>query len=369
MLQHNTQPTPCAADVFRVGRRRSLNPPPCWGRVQTNVNKQYIEKPVFSAIIQTFKDNAPQPQQLVTRLRAVPLPKEIIVNDDSQGARRDIWVPLLDGANEFYISSPNLHEVRAYNRLAQFARGEYLVFVQGDCCLPAKPFWMTDATRIFKALPQLAMLSARVGFSDILDWTMDKYFRNNRTWGASPYLPLDHVLHAPPSNTTTAKEGPLPFMFAPGVDNGPLLYRRDALLRVGGFDESYSCAAGHLSGHYDFEVSLRFWTKGYQVGVFYGFATNSAGRDAKPRKTMSTPAKKNERHKNEVWNGKRIARLWAAHNATIASRLEASRLQHLVALPPEQREATRLEHEKRIGKLSKLGCYAGIVKRKTPLPS
>ena len=44
-------------------------------------------------------------------------------------------------------------------------------------------------------------------------------------------------------------------------------------------------------------------------------------------------------------------------------------LKDLENLPPEQREATRLEHEKRIGKLSKLGCYAGIVKRKTPLPS
>ena len=100
----------------------SLTPPPCPRRSTS----AYVERPMFTAIVQTFKDVPKQAQQLTQRLRAVPVAKEIIVNDDSHGAQREIWVPLLTGPNEFYISSPNLHEVRAYNRLAQMARGELM---------------------------------------------------------------------------------------------------------------------------------------------------------------------------------------------------------------------------------------------------
>ena len=95
-----------------------------------------------------------------------------------------------------------------------------------------------------------------------------------------------------------------PFTFALGVDNGPLIYRRDALLSAGGFDESYSCA-GHVAMHYDFEMSVRFWLLGWQVGVFYGGSTNGMGG----RKSQRNNAMRTERHDNELANSARVEAL------------------------------------------------------------
>ena len=321
-------------DCFLV-RRRSSDPPPCFTKPTVN----HIEKPILSVLINTFKDSPRQAMQLLSRVRESPVPTEVIVNDDSHGKQSAIWLPLLNGANEFYLASPNLHEVRAYNRLARMARGDFVVFVQGDSCLPTTPLWIGDAIALFRALPALAMLSARVGFDAVLSYQMDSAFRNARTWGSAPYKPIDHAFRR-------TGNGDIPFRFVPGVDNGPLFYRRDALLEIGGFDESFSCSAGHLSGHYDFDASLQFWIKGWQVGVFYGWTQNGVGG----RKTLRNPRLRNERHRNELWNGKRVERLWSTHNATIAERLAESNRRHLVYLPPEQQIALRDASARRIGK-------------------
>ena len=330
-----------------VGRRRSADPSPCYSRINV---AGYAESPVISAIVQSFKDAPRQALQLLVRLRAVPLEKEIIINDDTHG-KQSFWVPLLKNNNEFYVASPNLHEVRAYNRLIQYARGEYIVFVQGDTCLPSKPSWVQDAVDLFTALPHLAMLSGRAGFDEVLNWQMTKPYRDVRTWGGAPYKPLDHAVPRP--NATARDAGArIAFRFATGVDNGPLFYRRKALLAIGGFDESYSCAPGHLSGHYDFEASLRFWLHGWQVGVFYGGAMNGVGG----RKTSRNKAAKTERHSNEIWNGRRVERLWAAHNSTITRRLADSLRLYAQALTPEQSETMRRESEARIGKALSKKC-------------
>ena len=343
-----------------VGWRRSPDPPPCPKELGQTA---YVERPVFSAIIQSFKDPVQQAAQLTQRLRAIPIPKEIIVNDDAHGATSGAWLPLLKGPNEFYISSPDLHEVRAYNRLAQMARGELLVFVQGDCCLPRSSTWMLDAAGLFQQLPRLAMLSARAGFDEVLNWQLTSEYRDARTWGAAPYKALDHAVRVPRNGSAGSET--VPFVFAPGVDNGPLLYRRNALLAIGGFDQSYSCAAGHLSGHYDFEASLRFWVHGWQVGVFYGGPVNGIGG----RKTSRNPARKRERHSNELWNGKRVEALWRAHNATITRRLaESRRDEPLVWLTPAQRLAMRDAAEARLGKLSKQRCYEGVARPRVAGP-
>ena len=86
-------------DCLLVGWRRSTNPSPCY----TKRIEGYVEKPTVSAFIQTFKDLPQQAQQLLTRLRAISIPKEIIVNDDSHGKQSAIWLPLLTNLNEFYI--------------------------------------------------------------------------------------------------------------------------------------------------------------------------------------------------------------------------------------------------------------------------
>lgn len=113
---------------------------------------------LLTQIIQSFRDHmgrgASQPQQLTERLHAIPVSKEVIVNDDAHGSAAAAWLPWTQGPNDYYISSPNLHEIRAYNRLARMARGEFLVFVQGDTCLPTSSTWMLDALELLHRLPR-----------------------------------------------------------------------------------------------------------------------------------------------------------------------------------------------------------------------
>ena len=125
--------------------RRSLWKPK--RRVAVCNGSGHTDHPLVSAIVQTFGDGS-NARQLTTRLHAA-LPAaqlEVIINDDS-GRDHGRWLALLRQPNDFVVSSPNIHEIRAYNRLARLARGDFLLLLQGDHCLPGKPNWLRQAPR------------------------------------------------------------------------------------------------------------------------------------------------------------------------------------------------------------------------------
>ena len=169
-------------------------------------------------------------------------------NDDAWGEGADVWqrwllefAPRADECeiartNAFYIGSPNLHEIRVYNRLAALARGEFFMLVQGDYCLPdaraGGGLWMLHALRAFRALPRLAMLSGRVGYDDVLTRETPEAERRAKSWGQAPERPLRFEI---PSGRAVREAGDwarlsgglsTPVQFVPAVDNGPLLFRR-----------------------------------------------------------------------------------------------------------------------------------------------
>ena len=116
------------------------------------------------------------------------------------------------------------------------ARGEFLVAVQGDTCLPTSQNWLLEALILLRRLPKLALLSGRAGYSEVLTREMNASHRNERIFGHAPYLPITHELVANKSSNFEGEgipfqTAPIPFMFTPGVDNGPLIFRREALLR------------------------------------------------------------------------------------------------------------------------------------------
>lgn len=80
-----------------------------------------------------------------------------------------------------------------------------------------------------------------------------------------------------------------PFMFVAMVNNGPMIARRDALIRSGGWNESFACP-GQAAEFADFDLSLQFWKIGYHVGLIEVRKDNGVGKEG--RKSRSNPKKR-----------------------------------------------------------------------------
>lgn len=184
---------------------------------------------------------------------------QVLVNDDSR-SEAAAWLAVLTGPNDFLVSSPNVHEIRAYNRLARMARGEYLLLLQGDHCLPQGREWLQTGLGLFATFPRLALLGGQMGFDEV---PLRK--RAERvSWGVPPCRPIptrvprNGMAHrdavgagfmfvAGAQRHTRAFTDPAHgrtrvVVYSVGVNIGPLLVRRSAFLLAGGFDEGFSCA-------------------------------------------------------------------------------------------------------------------------------
>ena len=275
----------------------SNTPPPCQNR------SRYVERPRVSALIQTFGDGR-NAQQLATRLIQAHGVDEIIVNDDS-GNDHGEWLKWLRRTHDVVLSLPNVHEVRAYNRMARLARGDFLLLLQGDHCVPPSGTWLAGALSLFDRFPKLGMVGGQMGFDEV----PRRKIAEKISWGVPPCKPIPF--------RTAARDG-MPFMFVAGVNIGPLLVRRDAFLRAGSFDEAFSCP-GDPGIQLDTELSLQLWRHGYQVGLWYSGVANGVGG----RKTRKNPAQKRARNRNDVVNAQRCDRLMKTHDAALVAAANA----------------------------------------------
>jgi hypothetical protein len=89
---------------------------------------------------------------------------QVLVNDDS---RTDLgaWLRELKGLDATLVLSPNLHEIRAYNRLAKLSVGSVLVFAQDDDA-PAARGWLHRGIRLLSAHQGLGLLGGYRGRMD-----------------------------------------------------------------------------------------------------------------------------------------------------------------------------------------------------------
>lgn len=346
-----------------------------------NHSKQEL-RPLISALVQTFGDGAANARQLAHRLHRLAPPHmvEVIVNDDSRRDHAE-WLRWLDAGLDVVLSLPNVHEIRAYNRMARIARGDFLLLLQGDHCLPPSRAWLDGGLKLFERFPKLGMLGGQMGF----DAVPLKKVAEKISWGVPPCKPiptrvsrgsprLDSVRsvtavessdgtrsssqrggdtttrHAAPLGlaSTTSAEG-MPFMFVAGVNIGPLLVRREAFLRAGGFDEAFSCA-GEPGIQLDTELSLQLWRIGYQVGLWYAGVSNGVGG----RKTRKNKAQKRARNLNDAINGQRCERLMRTHDAAAVAAANAELAQ--LDRPSEARERTYAQ----LGVLEPSKCAASI---------
>ena len=298
----------------------------------------HSDRPLISAIVQSFGDGR-NARQLATRLERLPR-VEVLVNDDSRRDHAE-WLRWLRGPNSFVLSSPNVHEIRAYDRLARLARGDYLLLLQGDFCLPRGPRWLEQGLALFERFPKLGLVGGMMGFDEV----PLARIAEDVSWGVAPCKPIERRVPAGGAAAGT------PFSFVAGVNIGPLLARREAFLRVGGFDEAFSCA-GQPGIHLDTELSLQMWRRGYQVGLWYSAVANGVGG----RKTRTNPEQKRARLRNDNVNGKRCERLMRSHDAAAVAAANAQL--EAAAADADARRALRETEMRLSGLLSPAECGA-----------
>jgi glycosyltransferase involved in cell wall biosynthesis len=222
----------------------------------------YTDSPKLSLIVLSFNHKA-NVRRILDRLRLTSADELIVCEDGSIDGSDRLWLRHLTRPNDFLIRSNDIHEIRAYNRAVHLARGEFVCVLQDDDIPPPDNSWVQQALALFDRHPKLAILGAYQGwFLDFNGPTRSVARKVIGEWmteiGNFPFVPelpfKDPVLG-------------IPFMFVEGVSIGPIFYRRDAFLALGGFDLHFSRPGepGILSDH---DICLKAWLSARHVGLF-----------------------------------------------------------------------------------------------------
>ena len=106
-------------------------------------------------------------QQIIKRVKkaldSTQTTGDLIINVDSRhvrlGDHQDFTSVL--GKRDTVVFSPNIHELRAYNRLTLIARGEYVVFIQDDDQPPLSDSWLQVPLELFDTWPQAGSIGLK----------------------------------------------------------------------------------------------------------------------------------------------------------------------------------------------------------------
>lgn len=244
----------------------------------------FKDHPRVSVIVQSF-NQVRNIDDLEARLRRTCADELIVCEDGSIDGSHEQWVSRLTQPNDFLIHSNDVHEIRAYSRAIDHARGEFICLLQDDDRPPKDGSWLSNGLDIFTYYPKLAVLGGWCGFN--------RYFAE--AWNC-PWLPPGEgeIPYVDPHTK-------LPLMFVENVNIGPYLLRRTVYRELGGFDLDFS-APGTPGITFESEFCYRAWKHGYQVAL-----TDMPVKTMCPGGTMLWGYR--DRQRSEIRNKRRIVEL------------------------------------------------------------
>ncbi|KAG1660176.1 hypothetical protein FOA52_005276 [Chlamydomonas sp. UWO 241] len=209
-------------------------------RPQVSIMMQYFKRPKN---IKAFVDYFQTCNQ--------ELPLELLVNVDHPQDHAEWVAAAVDsGGLVVPVFSANLHEVRAYNRLASMARGDFLILMADDDYPPSNSSdrpdcsWIQNVARLFERWPDTGAIGLR-----------------SHTWCFH-----DAFLAQPVDPSLLFRDSALAMdvAFVPKVDMAPLAVRKSAWHYIGGMDESLT-EPGECGILTDWDLCHRLWVSGWHV--------------------------------------------------------------------------------------------------------
>lgn len=258
-------------------------------------------EPSGSLVVQYFKRSA-NIKDIVDSFSRYKGKAELIINDDSRSDYAE-WAKALKGWDGYLVYSPDVHEIRGYNRLTKFADSELMVYLQDDDLGARNLDWLSKAKLLFDSFPDMALLG---GFRGRMDFgtTMDS--RKHLIQGPKFGVPSDNPRCCYKIPWKDPKTG-IPLMFVYKVNMGPMMARRSLFMKLGMYHPGFSCPGDPGIG-FDFEFSIRTWKAGYRVGLTPSEFKNRVGESMQSG-THSGPQKK-IRDANEEMNNRAVYRMY-----------------------------------------------------------
>lgn len=242
--------------------------------------ESYTDHPTVSLILRPL-DHRANIELMIDRLRRTAAEELIVCEDGSINGFSSEWLSRLTRPNEFLVRSKGAHEVRVYIRAVGLARGEFVCVLQDQDVPPADREWVKPAVALFRRYPMLAILGQ-----------------------AQRGVPL------PFADPTSGA----PFMFVQAVGIGPIFYRREVLLTLGGFNRDFS-PVGESAISFRQDICLRAWQAGWHVGLFAPAALHRSAGEQGTAGSGSSPPRQ----------GDRVETLVDELNRGLASRADACR--------------------------------------------
>ncbi|HEX2241823.1 MAG TPA: glycosyltransferase family A protein, partial [Gammaproteobacteria bacterium] len=152
----------------------------------TLTGQGFKDAPQVSLIVHSF-NQVRNIKRLQSRLRLTCADELIVCEDGSVDGSDEVWMRSLGRPNDFLIMSNDIHEIRAYDRAIDYARGEIICLMQGDDYPPKDGSWLGEAVAMFTHYPKLGVLGGWCGFNS---YFAEEY---NAPWlaasqGEIPYL-------------------------------------------------------------------------------------------------------------------------------------------------------------------------------------